>query len=219
MLFVKTIEIQHALPIDELIEKLDHLRKGVYSPCEEKIIDAEISKESRGEKPYHKSDYTGDNNDLSMISHLSHQQSPEKESDGNTSVKPADDYDETWTRIIKEIEKESPALSANLSNSKIKSIIDGKLEIQLGGNDFSHQIIRRKKNEAFIKKICSDFLGKEVDILFNIDSKHKDKKPNINANNQGDSLKNQALNDPIVMDAIEIFKGNIVDVKIIREDL
>ena len=95
----------------------------------------------------------------------------------------------------------------------IKKLADNRIEIEVNGSHFNINMILRDKNEAIIKKVCGDFFGKEMDVVIVPkkiqDLEHQKKK------SQAGRLKQEALSQPLVTDALEILNGNVVDVKIL----
>jgi hypothetical protein len=95
----------------------------------------------------------------------------------------------------------------------IKELADNRIEIEVNGSHFNINMILRNKNEAIIQKVCGDFFGKEMDVVIVPkkiqDPQHQKKK------SQAGRLKQEALSHPLVTDALEIFNGNVVDVKIL----
>ncbi|MGB2687364.1 MAG: hypothetical protein WBC36_00095, partial [Desulfobacterales bacterium] len=129
----------------------------------------------------------------------------------------ATDQDETlenkWEKLLSIFLEKHPSLATNLKNSKIKGLTDNQLEIEVNGNDFNINMVRKEKNVGIIKKVCSDFFGKEIGVII------RTKKITENKHHQKNSrkvrLKQEALSHPLVTDALEIFNGKIVDVKIL----
>ena len=74
-------------------------------------------------------------------------------------------------------------------------------------------MIRRKKNRNIIKAVCTDYFGKEMDVV--ITTKKIQNTESHSKKNHSGRLKQEALSHPLVADTIEIFNGNAVDVKIL----
>ena len=215
MAFIKMFHIKPALSIDELIDKLDTLRKEA-SPVEGnqlfetqagfgsgkiKIDPPTEPQENSQGKQEKLSDSTDRQQDIKRTT------SPESATISNSS----DDLDSTWNQLYEIISKKHPSLAANLAKCTLKSITDQSLEIEVNGNVFNAQMVQRKKNITILKKICKEFFSKNMKIIITekIDSKNsKNKKSREN------QLKKKALSHPLITDAIEIFNGNVVDVKV-----
>jgi len=201
MVFIKMFQMKPALPIDVLIEKLDNLRKDIF----ETRVDFRDTENS----PVFK-----DNEEDSIKT--SGEASGTRESiEPFTSapLDPNENIDRIWERLLATFSEKYPSLAANLKNSAIKSLVGHRLEIEVNGNDFTINMVRRNKNSAIIKKVCSDFFGKDMKVI--IAAKKIQNLENKSKKSHAERLKQEALSHPLVTDAIDIFNGNIVDVKIL----
>ncbi len=212
MAFVKMFQIKPALTIDELIDKLNTLRQET-GPIQGKELcetqaryTPEKSKIEPPDKPQHKKDKLPDTPDRQQD--IKETENPGAATISNSSF----DLNSTWNRLFEIISKKHPSLAANLANCTLKSLTDQSLEIEVNGNAFNAQMVRRSKNMTILKNICKDFFSKNMKIIITekIDSNNtKNKKKRDN------HLKKEALSHPLITDAIEIFNGKAVDVKII----
>lgn len=196
MVFIRMFQIKPALPIDVLIEKLDHLKKDFDESIETFIGTANRSSQA------HPGPVTGT-------------------AESTETYTPCDittvDHDEIlenkWKKLLSIFLEKYPSLATNLKNSKIKGLTDNRVEIEVNGNDFNINMVRKEKNIGIIKKVCRDFFGKEIDVIIRtkkiVENKHHQK------NSRKVRLKQEALSHPLVTDALEIFNGKIVDVKIL----
>jgi len=216
MAFIKMFQIKPALSIDELINKLDTLRQET-GPIQGKVLfetqerygtekrDIKIEDKSQ-DKPKYKKDKLPDIPDRQQDIKGTKSQA------GTATISDlSQDLDATWNRLFEIISKKYPSLAANLAKCTLKSLTDQSLEIEVNGNVFNAQMVRRKKNMTILKNICKDFFSKNMKIIITekLDSNNtRDKKDRDN------HLKKEALSHPLINDAIEIFNGNVVDVKI-----
>ncbi len=202
--FIRIFQTKPALPIDVLIAKLDNLRKDMYETDTDIVVTEKRStpQDGRKDSPSTLNRTTGTAESLDTFS-----SAPE------TPVNIDGDIKGTWKRLLSIISEEHPALAANLKDSMIKELADNRIEIEVNGSHFNVNMILRNKNEAIIKKVCGDFFGKEMDVVIVPkkiqDPLHQKKK------SQAGRLKQEALSHPLVTDALEIFNGNVVDVKIL----
>lgn len=200
MAFVRISQIKPALPIDVLIEKLDVLRKEVAGipsqnnerpasalPADPKEKKQEIGSETAGvaetEEPYVTTGF---------------------EKDG--------DLKKAWESILEILDDTHPSLATNLTNSALTKLSDQHLEIEVNGNGFNINMVRRKKNMAILKKTVSEYFGKEMNIKVNAKVVQDDKSQA--GRSEEIQLKQEALGHPLVADAIEIFNGKVVEIKI-----
>jgi len=201
MVFIKMFQMEPALPIDVLIEKLDNLRKDIFKTRTD-FRDTE-------NRPVFK-----DNEEDSIKT--SGEASGTAESIEPFTSAPFDlneNIDSIWEKLLSTFSEKYPSLAANLKYSTIKSLAGHRLEIEVNGNDFNINMVRRNKNSAIIKKVCSDFFGKDMEVI--ITTKKIQNLENQGKKDHAELLKQEALSHPLVTDAIDIFNGNIVDVKIL----
>ena len=89
------------------------------------------------------------------------------------------------------------------------------MELTVNGNGFNVNMVNRPKNKEVLRKIFNDFFGSDIDLTITAkvisDGNHREKKK------QENNLKQAALSHPLVGEALEIFNGNIVEVKILEE--
>ena len=91
----------------------------------------------------------------------------------------------------------------------------GRLEIVPPANHYASGMLRRDKHLALLKQVCADVFGGAVDIVIaaggegGLNSQEK--------RERNHTLVQQALNHPLIADAIEIFNGKLVDVQILPE--
>jgi DNA polymerase-3 subunit gamma/tau len=205
MTFIRMSQIQPALPIDDLIDKLDSLRQEIAG----NLIAGE-DMVSGGETP-----------DSARVSSSLSDQQPIRTAGQDPAGLPArsddsaddsqDDLGNIWDTIYERVSQKNPSLAANLTKCKLTQVTKDRLEIEIVGNGFTVNMIQRQKNMAFLKQICSDYFGEEKKILLTTQSDPNEENQKKNKNNL---LKQKALSNPLVADAIEIFDGKLIDVKI-----
>jgi len=201
MVFIKMFQMKPVLPIDVLIEKLDNLRKDIFKP-RTNFRDTE-------NRPMFK-DNEEDSTKISV------EASGTAESIEPFTSTPPDlneNIDSIWQKLLATFSEKYPSLAANLKYSTIKSLVGHRLEIEVNGNDFNIKMLRRDKNSATIKKVCSDFFGKDMEII--IATKKTQNLEEQSKKSHAERLKQEALSHPLVTDTLDIFNGNVVDVKIL----
>ncbi len=72
-------------------------------------------------------------------------------------------------------------------------------------------MIQRENNLTMLKKVCTDILGSSHQLQFTADRSTE----NRNQKKKYNQLKQKAIEHPLVADAIEIFGGKLIDVKIL----
>lgn len=210
MIFVQLFQFQPALPIDDLIDKLDHLRREIRGnrpagdPTGSSAADPDM--QQKGSRPQR------DPNDH-RLSTIAKRRSGE--SGAPSEIEPQKthlDPDAVWNEVYGQISKEHPSLAANLSRCSLKGIFEDRLEIDVIGNGFTLNMIQREKNVALLTKVFTDYFGKAKRIILNtkVDRSQEIQKKK----DRNDKLKKEALHHPLVADAVDIFDGKLIDVTV-----
>lgn len=197
MAFIRLDQMKPALPIDALIDKLDLLRQEIHSsPGGLAAQKPEVEPPSLA--------------------------SGQQKQDGHTDPAPEppvaaddtfNDLAATWSRLYEIISQKNPSLAASLTGCRLKQVAADHIEIAVRDNGFTLNMLQRKKNRSILKKICATYFGEEKDIMLISSSEPDEERPKKKSQNDHD-LKQKALSHPLVADAIEIFSGKLIDVKI-----
>ena len=74
-------------------------------------------------------------------------------------------------------------------------------------------MVRKEKNIGIIKKVCRDFFEREMNVIIRTqkiaDTDHQQE------HDRTARLRQEALGHPLVTHVLDIFNGNVVDVKIL----
>lgn len=211
MAFVRMARTKPALPIETLIERLDMLRE-------------DIAKGGGGSELYDAQADYGE----SSINSMSPQKTSVSPASPPTQVEPSSepmnkdiqrpsgdgDLTRAWQRILRTIADKHSSLAPNLSKSRIVNLTGNQLQIEIRGTSFNMARVKREKNISILKNICSDVFGREVTITLHEKADVSENRTNTNGENQ--KLKSEALDHPLVTEAIHQFDGKVVDVKILR---
>jgi DNA polymerase-3 subunit gamma/tau len=199
MVFLKLFQTPPALSVDTLIERLDQLRSeapGVAVPAS-----------SAGIGP-------GDNASSSPI------QQDQSPSTQMVPIEPSMSVPELpghagltgsrlWERVVNRVTEEKPSLGAFLKKCRASFPEQGQVELEVCGNEFTFNNIQ--KNSDSLEKICTEIAGRSITLILTAnceDANHKRKEKQLL-----EQLKQKALSDPMVMEAVELFQGKIVDIK------
>jgi DNA polymerase-3 subunit gamma/tau len=188
MIFIRLFQVKPALPIDELIEKLDDLRKNIseaperYEDTERRAVESIGTAETV--KPF-----------------------------TQTVPDHGKDLDRVWKSLFSILSEKHPSLAANLKNADLIKLTDQSIEIEVNGNGFNINIVRRSESVDIIKKVCNEFFGKKMELV--IKTKTIEDDDSRQKKTRSGRSKQEALNHPLVADAVEIFNGRVVDVKIL----
>jgi DNA polymerase-3 subunit gamma/tau len=198
MAFIRLDQIKPALPIDVLIDKLDLLRQEIHNSPGDGLAEQK--------------------SDLKPGAFVPGQQmedeqpdaKPKRQADADDTL---DDLVFTWSRLCEIISQKNPSLGASLSKCRLKQISDDHIEIEVRDNGFTLNMLQREKNLTVLKKVSKAYFGEEKDIMLTPPAERNDQGPKKKSQNNH-LVKQKALDHPLVSDAIEIFSGKLIDVKI-----
>ena len=127
------------------------------------------------------------------------------------SMQPGENPEQAWSRLREAISDKHPSLGPILAKGVVKSSDGSRMVIDIEGNALTDSRIRKNKN--VIQAIGRRLLGKDAAVVLNVIRKTPDER---NQKKDKDTqAKQDALNHPLVADALEIFDGKVVDVKIL----
>lgn len=205
MAFIRMDQIKPALPIDVLIDKLDHLRQEFYSPPGTELSDRkpDVESEMHAPKPAAERGHSDSPADPAPAS-------PKTQAINGHASK---NLDVTWNQLYEIIAQKNPSLGASLSKCRLKQVTADSIEIEVRANGFTLNMLQREKNMAALKRICAQYFGKDIDVVLSCHPETDDGSPKKKSQNDN-LLKQKALSHPLVADAIEIFNAKLIDVKL-----
>lgn len=200
MTFIRLDQMKVLLPIDALIDKLDLLRREIHdSPG---IIHGQ---QAAAKPPSLKSERHEE------VGHSG--STPQAPAAADDALK---NLDATWSRLYEIIAEKNPSLAASLSKCRLTQVSADRVEIEVHDNGFTLNMLQRKKNKAIIEKICKAYFGEQKNVVLVTPFKPEDESPKKKSQNEH-FLKQKALSHPLVADAIEVFDGKLIDVKILLD--
>jgi len=214
MTFIKMFRVKPSLSMDLLIEKIDALRKDV-DPSNKLLKTPDNNNQNRtaaqAKIQNTLSETRGSYVPIQPDTHTdvskpdeSHAYEKEPE---NTSMKNFQTPDQAWEQIFKIISKKHPSLAAFMEETTVKGLTGNTVELNITGNSFQIDMIKRKKNMDLLAGICGEFFEKSIELKINTIVQD-----NV-INKDNGKLESEAINHPLVADTIEIFNGKIIDIK------
>jgi DNA polymerase-3 subunit gamma/tau len=192
MLFVKLAQLEPVVSFDEIIKKLDRLAIEVETGCAVPQ-GKEVREQLQPEMP----------------------PAPEHATEPRQSTGSSENLAQTWQQLLAIFSKECPALSPNLEKSTLSRIGKDSLEITVTGNSFNTAILKDKKSVASLEKVCERFFKRKMKIKIVESGKQAPRKGRHKDSDKDRRLRKEALDHPLVTDALEVFRGRVVDVKIL----
>jgi DNA polymerase-3 subunit gamma/tau len=201
MAFIRLNQMNAVLPIDVLIDKLDLLKQEIHnSPGRIAGQQQAVAKPAAIESGQQIEDGVLD----------SEPEPPAAADDASKNL------DATWRQLYEIIAQKNPSLAASLSKCRLKQVSADHIEIEVHDNGFTLNMLQRKKNMAIVEKVCTAYFGDHKDVVLVTPFKPEDENPKKKSQNER-VLKQKALSHPLVADALEIFDGKLIDVKILLD--
>ncbi len=205
MAVIRMDQMKPVLPIDELIDKLDLLRKeihgqpgtGIAAPNQDSDPVITGSKQQ-----------TVDQKSETGIDPLSPTSEPPPAVDN-----PASDLETTWRQLYDIICQKNPSLGASLTKCRLKKVSAESIEIEVLDNGFTLNMLMRDKNKSILEQIFTAYFGAEKAVKLATAAEMDAQSPKKKSQNE-QRQKQKALSHPLVADAIEIFNGKLIDVKL-----
>lgn len=233
MAFIRILQIQPALSLDTLIEKMDLLQKGIVDTLATDIGDTKrqsrqfdqsvsgmVDPVSQGNSLQNqKSDSedasSGGNNTQAQAS-LNPREDDISDVVSNDSTKSTEDeepIENSWGKILEILSRGYPSIAACFAESKASKKSADQIAIEFAANQFNINYALREDNRLLLKKAWSDYFGRDIQVFLvdkltstgNAKEKKREKK----------QLQDEAINHPLVAKAVKLFNGKIVDIKII----
>jgi len=204
MVLMRICQLKPALPVDELIGSVEALRQEIIKGGQEAVFaQMPISRDRTTAQPSQAS--IAQSGDASPA-----QGDPEPE----VMALPANSSERktAWARVLTQIGKHLPALAASLQQSSLLRA-DGKVfEIEVKGNEFSINRVKRPESIQAVRDAVQSLCGQSPEIVVRGISDDPAAKREKKVHE--DQLRQQALSHPMVSEAVDLFQGKVMDVKI-----
>lgn len=128
-------------------------------------------------------------------------------------VENAESTEGIWKRVLEITAEKYPLIGAALTKCGLISVGKEAVEIAVNGNAFNLNLLQRSKNQQILRRLFEELLGRKTEIL--LVSQVESAPDNQKKKNREDRLKQEALSHPLVAEAVEVFNGKIVDIKIL----
>ena len=138
------------------------------------------------------------------------------ETGSKKTVEPSATLEQTWTSLLGVFEEKCKTLLPTLEKASLKRIGDDFLELVVEGNSFFCDRLRDKKSKETIEDVCSDFFGRSMVIRVTEKKSARPSHKKRDENEREKRLRKEAMDHPAVTDALDVFNGKIVDVKILE---
>jgi DNA polymerase-3 subunit gamma/tau len=204
---LKMVDIQPVIPVDEILHRLEVLeeslsRGGLEPTRGPDIHPGEMGAPNTSPEPARGSNPAeGDDR---------------REKHGTTSAVP-EDLETMWKRIVNSTKRENPILGALMAQGRLVNFDDEKIEIGFKRGSFYYDRIREPPNKAALMAICRSLFNKDMRITFSIVERPSGGSRSTQRKEETDRdrrIRKELLENPVVKDALEIFQGEIEEIKL-----
>jgi DNA polymerase III subunit gamma/tau len=219
MALIRMCQIKPVLSIDDVIQKLDFLKNAVDSGSVIHVVpqaNSSVNPDdiSKQEKLVESAKALPVEDKVSTELNLRRDKDLSQIAGGEINFDWKQPPEIIWEKIVKKVSEKHGILGAMLAKARLLNISEDRMEIE--SNDNGLQFSRISKNIEKIRKACRVLIGKTPEII--IKANENAQADHQNKIDQESRLKQEALNHPIVAEAIEIFNGQVIDVTILKED-
>lgn len=239
---LKLLQIEPALSIETLIEKLDLLQKNIGENPVAELPEPKATHNYSGatqeqppssvnEAPQPFNNIQTNTSQVSENSHLQKettennitpnhfqqhtQQAPVQnptQSVTASNFNPVDTLEVSWNKFRNWLATINRPLAPSLSDSVLKKLSGESIEIEVRGSNFNIQRVLNNKNKPLIENACRQFFRTDADII--LSANYQQVNENKQKKEKTDQLKQDALQNPVIAETVKIFNGHI-DTKIL----
>ncbi len=120
-----------------------------------------------------------------------------------------------WEQLLETISREHPALGGTLANARLLKVESERVTIQVSGNQFNINRLKKRENGARLTKVCSTFFKRPVVVEVQADTEGQ--KQSTAKKKLDKQLQQDVLSHPLIEDAMEIFRGEVVEVRTLKK--
>ena len=139
----------------------------------------------------------------------------EKKEPPYVSPRPSENLAQTWQQLLSVFNERCQSLMPSLEKAMLTKVDENLLEITVHGNSFFAARLRDEKSMDAIRKISSQFFGRKMNIKIEQVQGATSQDNQLKESDRTSRLRKEALSHPIVTEALEVFQGKVVDVKIL----
>ena len=209
MILLKMVYLKGLVPLDDALAKLSDLEKrfsgrkvasesGVVRPLTSKPVEYEETQDSGGE--------------------------PSQLEEGAAAVPDGglegDGPNQVWEKFMAFAKKEKRMLAGILEHGHLLNLDEEKIELGFASNSFFLESANDAENKKQLKDICEKFFGRSMQVKVSPVKEEVNNQSQVLARGRAKEKENnsekEALQHPLVDEALSIFDGKIVEVK--KED-
>jgi DNA polymerase-3 subunit gamma/tau len=118
-----------------------------------------------------------------------------------------------WQDVLKKMRQEKPALAASLERVSVRQPKPDLLELDFNGHEFDYEMVKERESFGLLNRVSREIFGDKMKISLNAGGQEIRRKQRGKTDRQRQQQQ-KALKHPLVTEALEIFGGEIVEVKV-----
>ena len=208
---VKMATLRPLVPLEEIMDKLNTLESSLGGYPSDMAIDELARKES--------SDSQASVSPIAMEQEEEeaevHPVSTREKGREDTQIA---DLDVQWANLLDYVKGENPILGSFLKYGQLLRLDDEKIEIGFEKGSFYLEKMSEEGNRKQCEEVCRNFFKKELSLIFRDFTGNRSGAGNKEGNieeptNRERHLKKEAMENPLIREAVKIFDGNIEEIK------
>ncbi len=207
---VKMATLRPLVPLDEIMDRLNTLEsslRGYPSDMKNDEIGGDEGPDSRaGVSPLPGAKEEGEEIHLDSGNEMGREDPPKA------------DLDENWAKLIDYIKAQNPILGSFLRYGRLLHLDDEKIEIGFEKGSFYLEKMSEEGNRKQCEEVCRNFFKKELRLVFKDFVGERSNTGAEKGNNEEPTdrerhLKKEAMENPVIREAVKIFDGTIEKIK------
>ena len=207
----KMATLRPLVPLEEIMDKLNTLESSLGGYPSDMAIDELARKES--------SDSQASVSPIAMEQEEEeaevHPVSTREKGREDTQIA---DLDVQWANLLDYVKGENPILGSFLKYGQLLRLDDEKIEIGFEKGSFYLEKMSEEGNRKQCEEVCRNFFKKELSLIFRDFTGNRSGAGNKEGNieeptNRERHLKKEAMENPLIREAVKIFDGNIEEIK------
>lgn len=206
---IKMATLGPLVPLDEIMDRLNEVESHLADHPAELPMDTPGKKEDLVSQP-----------DISAPPAMEEEgETPPISKGGMENEAPQGaDLEDKWAQLIDHIKAQNPILGSLLRYGRLLHLDEEQIEIGFEKGSFYLEKMSEEKNKRECEEICRDFFKKELRLIFRDfvegeGNAHTEKARIEESTDRERHLRKEAMENPVIKEAVEIFDGTIEEIK------
>ena len=118
-----------------------------------------------------------------------------------------------WQDLLDKMRQEKPALAASLERATVREPKTDLIELDFNGHEFDYEMVRERESFGLLNRLTREIFGEEIKLSLKAGGE-KIRRQQRGKTDKQRLQEQKALKHPLVTEALEIFGGEIVEVKV-----